>query len=161
MMAVPIFVPYNIINVVFVIRSQTKGTKLSFTFILDSSFLKWTFFSLTRLIVGIVFVLTRVKLTWVKYRIKIWEKLLRVSNKLRLAVRVQGVRVDILVLNPRYQLLIVLLKGSNVQHCWSVLSVAKLYSLGNFLSFDVMLHILLRWLDRLVFKLQVFLYIFN
>jgi len=40
MMAVPIFVPYNIINVIFVIRSQTKGTKLSFAFILDSSFLK-------------------------------------------------------------------------------------------------------------------------
>ena len=125
MMAVPVLVPNNVIDVILVVSSKTKSAKLSFTFILNRSVLNWTSFGLARLTILTMLVLVRRRptLTWVKNRVKVWEKLLRVCHKLRLAIRVQSVWINILILNPREQLLIVLLKSWDVQHGRSVFSV--------------------------------------
>lgn len=94
MVAVPILVFHDIVDVVLIIGSETESAELTLALVVDALLLL---------------------LTHVQALIEVGEKSLKVSSELLLAVRVEHVGIDVKLLQPRHQMLIILLKSRHVE----------------------------------------------
>lgn len=147
-MAVPILVFQNIVNIILVVGLQAKCAEFAFAFVVDAA-RSWAATLLAWLGAAKSTCLWYV---WIQALIQVWKENLRIAGQLLFAKGTQIVQVDVQILHPSHELIIILREGIDV---YSKLSGSVVLALNLFPH--QWLHLILGCLNRLIFDFEILL----
>ena len=93
MVAMPVLVLQDIIDIIFVIGSQAESTVLPLAFVIHR-------LCFTRLAFGLLLASLVASQIWVEVVVKCWEQLFKVSCQRELFQRIKCIRINVKVLKP-------------------------------------------------------------